>query len=269
MKYTHTTPFVFGMNPLVTAAAHPELMGLNFSVLRLAPQSEYTMAIQEETLALLLTGSVSFHWNGAQDPVKTERASIFHQSPAFLHADMNTEYRITCDGDEASELIVVSTKNPKSFAPRFFEPKDLASDEVVGEDILDGRTKRAKRVLFDRTTRPEANLFCGELITYPGSWANYPPHLHTEPEIYFYRFLPESGYGFSEQGEEVFKVKQNELVGIPDGLAHSQVTAPGYAGYIFWAQRMQEDGGDIQYRLIEEHAWTDDPNAEIYPLRRD
>ncbi|MDT3359240.1 MAG: 5-deoxy-glucuronate isomerase [Spirochaetota bacterium] len=265
MKYNHTSPFVYGYNPLVIASHNPELMGLNFAILKLGKKTNYCISLQKETLAVLLTGSITFTWNNHIKKVK--RDNPFHDSPSLMHFDSFTECRVINDGDADCEIIIISTDNPKHFEARMYMPEDLASQEIVGETLLDGKTKRMKRVFFDRTTRPETNIFCGELVNFPGCWACFPPHLHTEPEIYFYRFLPEMGYGFSEQGDEVFKVKHNDLVGIPDGKTHSQVTAPGYAGYIFWAQRLQDNGKNIDYRLVSEHAWVEEPDAVFFPDR--
>lgn len=262
MKYSHISPFSYGLNHLVVDSLNPELMGLNFAIAKVNTDHAVVLDAEQEKLVVLLSGSVTYDWDGQKITVK--RSDPFHESPTALH--LNSKSVCTVEGgEEDAELIVVSTENAAHFASKFYSSEDLASEELVGEEVLDGKTKRIKRVFFHRNTCQETNLFCGELVNYPGCWACFPPHLHSEPEIYYYRFLPESGYGFSEQGDEVFKVTHNDLVGIEDGKTHSQVTAPGYAGFIFWAQKLQDNGKNIDYHLVEEHAWLDDPAATFFP----
>lgn len=263
MKYSHVRPFSYGLNQMVIAESHPEIMGLNFDLLKLEAATTYSLSMQKEKLIVLLNGTVEYVWENEKKTV--HRGDCFHDSPNPLHLDEKMGVEITNIGEIDCELIIVSTQNPRHFNSMFYETKDLSSVEIVGETALQGKTKRVKRVFFDRTSRPETNIFCGELVNFPGCWACFPPHIHVEPEIYFYRFLPEMGYGFSEQGDDVYKVRNNELVGISKHKTHSQVTAPGYAGFIFWAQKLQDNEKDIEYNLVTEHAWVENPDAAFYP----
>ncbi len=36
----------------------------------------------------------------------------------------------------------------------------------------------------------------GEDIHYPGKWAGFPSHYHEQPEIYFYKFDKDQGFGW-------------------------------------------------------------------------
>lgn len=83
------------------------------------------------------------------------------------------------------------------------------------------------RTVFDHSNAPYANLVVGEVIGFPGKWSSYPPHWHPQPEIYFYRFLPENGYGFAELSEDVVKTHNNSTVLITKKETHPQTTAPG------------------------------------------
>lgn len=49
---------------------------------------------------------------------------------------------------------------------------------------------------------------------------------------------------------------------------HSQATAPGYAGYIMWTQRLRDNGKEIVYTLDDAHAWLDKEDAKIFPELR-
>ena len=98
----------------------------------------------------------------------------------------------------------------------------------------------------------------------PSIWSSFPPHSHVEPEIYFYKFLPENGYGFGEFGDEAYKIKHNDLTGMPDEKTHSQCVAPGYAEYYLWVIRLQDDK-DIVTTVVPEYAWTTEPGAKYFP----
>ena len=93
---------------------------------------------------------------------------------------------------------------------------------------------------------------------------SYPPHQHVEPEIYYYKFLPENGYGLAEYGDDAFKVKNNDLTGMPENVTHSQCAAPGYSEYYLWCIRLQDDV-DIVTTVVEEHAWVTAPDAKYFP----
>ena len=65
--------------------------------------------------------------------------------------------------------------------------------------------------------------------------------LHAQPEIYYYRFAPEHGYGHAELGEDVMKIKQHDLLRITGARDHSQTAAPGFDMYYLWAVRHLDD----------------------------
>ena len=103
--------------------------------------------------------------------------------------------------------------------------------------------------------RPAA---AGEVVNGAGKWSSYPPHHHPQWEMYHYRFFPANGFAYSEQGDEVFKVKDGDTAVIPPGLAHPQCAAPGYALAYLWAIR-HLDGcrfGSDSHIFVPEHAWT-------------
>lgn len=107
----------------------------------------------------------------------------------------------------------------------------------------------------------------GEVINYPGKWSSYPPHYHNQPEIYFYRFLPETGFGFAGYGNEVFKIGNNDTLAIQGGLSHPQVAAPGYAMYYLWVIRHLDDDPYLKADVEPEHAWLTDREAKIWPVK--
>lgn len=171
MKYTHEAPFSNGLNPLVADHENPELMGLNFSIAKIQASHNLVLDLHQESLIVLLSGSVTYEWGTQKE--SAQRSDPFYEPPSALHLNSETSCTIFANTLNA-ELIVVATENEKIFDSKLYRPGDLASVEVVGDDLLDGKTKRKKRVFFDRTSCPETNMFCGELVNFPGCWACFP-----------------------------------------------------------------------------------------------
>ncbi len=250
------------MNSYVTREKNPEMMGSEFGVLFLKPGEKFRIQTEEEYLFCLNHGNLIFRWDDQEE--RAQRKDCFTEDPTVLHVCRGTSVELEAIGGSA-EVNVANTENEKSFENRLFRPEDLMCSETVESEKLDGKVKRIKRVFFNRSVCPQTNLFCGEVVNYPGCWACFPPHLHEEPEIYYYKFFPEQGYGLAEYGDEAIKVKNRSVTCNPGGQLHSQVTAPGYAGYIMWTQRLQDNGKDIVYTLDEAHAWLDAEDVKIFP----
>lgn len=250
------------MNAYVTREQNPEMMDSEFGVIYLHKGERFEIFTKEEYVFCLNRGTVIFRWDGNEE--YAERKNCFAEDPTILHVHTGTKVEIEAV-TEAVEINVANTHNEKSFANRVIHPGELLYSGVVESEKLDGKVKRIKRAFFDRSVCPETNLFCGEVVNYPGCWACFPPHLHEEPEIYYYKFFPEQGYGFSEYGEEAIKVRNRSVTCNPGGQLHSQVTAPGYVGYIMWTQRLQDNGKDIVYTLDKEHEWLDEEGIKIFP----
>ena len=242
------------VNLLVSKESHPEAAGSEFGVICLNAGDKYNIVTDKEYLFCLNTGSVVFHFNGEER--KGCRKSCFNDDPYVLDVAAGTEVEIISEID-GTEINFASSDNPNSFEPLFIAPGELLFSGVVDENKLGGDTKRMKRVFYDATTHPKSALFCGEVVNFPGCWACFPPHLHKEPEIYYYKFNPSCGYGFSELGDGARKVTEHSVMCIPPELLHSQVTAPGYQGYIMWTQRLSVIGKNIEYRLDSTQAYLD------------
>lgn len=250
------------LNKYVSRENNPEMMDSEFSVVYLKDGEEFEIMTEEEYVFCLNCGTVIFNWDGFEE--RGVRGSCFHEEPYVLHVHKDTRVRITCLSERA-EINVANTYNEKQFGNKLYKPCDLIYSGMVDVEKLDGKLKRIKREFFNRTTCPETNLFCGEVVNFPGCWACFPPHLHAEPEIYYYKFLPDQGYGFAEFGDEAIKVVHRSATCNPGGQLHSQATAPGYAGYIMWTQRLPDNGKDITYILDNKHAWLDSEDVKIFP----
>ena len=95
---------------------------------------------------------------------------------------------------------------------------------------------------FDRTIAPpQSKLVIGEVLNFPGKWSSYPPHHHSQTEIYYYEFSPQWGYGHGELGEDVYKIRHGDILPITDNRVHSQTSAPGFHMYYLWSIRHPDE----------------------------
>lgn len=260
MKITHQG-FQKGYNAL-TVEGDKSQMNMDFGVLCMEKGDKVGCNEAKECIYVLVSGAVTFCWEGREEMV--ERKSCFHEDPILLHVPQNTGVQIVCVSDQA-EVSIQRTKNPKSFAPKLMKSEDLlCGSEQRGAGLMNEASTRIVRTFLDRSTCPETNFFIGEVVSYPGKWSSFPPHTHVEPEIYYYKFLPEHGYGFAEVGDTVYKVRHNEATCMANGVTHSQATAPGYAEFYIWAIRLRDDA-PMATIVAPEHAWVAQPDAKFFP----
>lgn len=236
-----------GNNILVCRSEYPNL-GASLSILRLLKGTSYKLVTSDcEYILDLFSGDVKYEVSDGSG-FYAERPSPFVATSKCLHLSCNREVKIFAGSD--SDIIVASTDNDEVFPVSFYE----VNEKLTDENFLENRCLRLKRPFKDRSKCPQTNLFCGELIVHQGSWACYPPHKHVEPEIYFYRFDKKNGYALVEDGETVHRVEENDIVGVLDCNNHSQCIAPGFKGFIFWVQRLQNNGKDIVYMMDERYS---------------
>lgn len=261
MKYTSKGPFEKGYNPMVSAVENPEMMGMEFGVVKMGAGDILHFDYAQEVVYDLLNGKISFEWENHSEVA--ERKDCFHEGAVLLHVPQNTAVAITALSD--AEIAVARTENKKSFASRLLHPEDcLSANEERGAGLMNDMSTRLVRTFFDRSNCPETNFFIGEVVHFPGKWSSYPPHQHVEPELYYYKFLPENGYGLAEFGDNAYKVKNNDLTGMPENVTHSQAAAPGYAEYYLWCIRLQDDK-NIVTTNVAEYEWVLKPDAKFFP----
>ena len=205
-------------------------MMMNITVYRMKAGEKLTFChAAEETAVLLVLGKVVFEWDGHQEI--GQRNSFIEEGPYCLHVCKNTEVTITAQAD--SEILVQSTENEREFAPVFYRPQDCR-DDIFGLDVLDNKMKRTVRTVFDYHNAPYSNMVNGEVINHQGGWSSYTPHHHPQPEVYYYRYEREEGFGACFLGDNVYKIKDGSCACIPGGTTHPQVTAPAFPMYYCW-----------------------------------
>jgi 5-deoxy-glucuronate isomerase len=226
--------------------------GIEFGVYRQPPHTTLREESGLETAWVLLRGAAELELAGQR--TRVQRRNIFDDPPAAVHVPHHTPLEIRSGGSEA-EWAVARTANARSFTPRVFLPSEL-KPEYRGAGLVQNAALRNVRLIFDRTTRPEANLVLGEVVNYPGRWSSYPPHHHEQPEIYHYRFTAPAGYGHAELGDDVVKVRHGDTVIIPPGRDHAQVSAPGYGMYYLWTIRHLPGNPYTGFTFAAEHEWA-------------
>lgn len=232
--------------------------GMDFGVHRMGRGESSSEPTAKETAWILLSGQAEVEVGGNR--VAVSRDSLFEEPPTVVHVPVGTHVRLAAASEEV-EWAVVCAENLKAFEPRIFFPQDI-QNELRGKGLVQEAALRTVRLAFDLAQRPESNLVVGEVINYPGRWSSYPPHHHAQPELYHYRFTLPQGYGHAELGEEVHKVRQYDTVKIRGGLAHPQVSAPGYGMYYLWVVRHQPGNPYRGFEFTEEHQWVLDPQQQ-------
>jgi len=253
-------PFSYGYNEIATIDNQAQNSLMDFGILRLGAGHSFAETQPLECAYLLICGKVRLEWAGNTQTIA--RGSCFDDAPWALHVPQNTAVTITALAE--SEIAVQRTENARDFAAKLYTPQDTP-DEHRGAGTMRETSTRVVRTIFDHSNAPDANLVLGEVIGCPGKWSSYPPHHHPQPEIYFYRFLPENGFGYAELDETVIKTHHNSTVFITGRETHPQTTAPGYAMWYLWVIRHLPNDPYITPTFVPEHLWVTEPDAPIWP----
>lgn len=254
---TNSRGFNTGYQAITTIGEAINDTGMNFGILKLTAGEERDISSDLESAYLLVDGSVSFFYDG--NSYHGQRSSLFDQAPIAIHYAADAKVQIKAETD--CELAVVQTKNRTSFSTMVFDKRNMLENEKRGKGILNDTAFRYVRTIFDDRNRPEANLVLGEVINFPGCWSSYPPHHHSQPEIYHYRFTEPQGYGHAELGDSVHKVQQYDTIKILNENDHAQVAAPGYGMYYIWMIRHLDNNRYNVPEFTQAHDWTRDKNA--------
>ena len=151
-----------------------------------------------ETLAVILTGTVSISVGDQTWDDLGGRTSVFDGSPTSVYIPLGAEYTFIASSN--AEIALCSSVTDETFEAYVITP-----DEVQVSNRGDRNWKRTIRDIV--TTSGDgrvSRLVAGETINAPGDWSSYPPHKHDgefapeEPnfeEVYHYRVDPAEGYG--------------------------------------------------------------------------
>jgi len=204
-----------------------------------------TLTVDEdknECAILLLRGAVNF----------TVGDSI-NETPYAVHFSHGTKAVVTAKKE--SEVIVQMTDNDRTWAPVFYNPDNCLYQEF-GKGQWNGTGHRIVSTMFDLDNAPYSNMVMGEVFNQPGRWSSYPPHHHPQPEVYYYQFDHEEGFGAGFEGDTPYKTQNGSCLCIRGGNAHQQVTAPGFEMYYVWMIRhLDGDPWDKTRIYVPEYEW--------------
>jgi 5-deoxy-glucuronate isomerase len=254
---------VWGYNEITNMETKEQGMLMDIGLQRIKKGDQQAFYDKDkETALLLISGSLIYHWEGQSKAAA--RASVFDENPVVLHVPKATKVILEALSD--AELMIQKTTNPGDFASKFYSQEEIICD-IFGEHVWDDTARRLVRTVFDYNNAPYSNMVIGEVINFPGKWSSYIPHGHAQPEVYFYRFDKDSGFGVGFIGEEAYKITNNSALCIPGGPTHPQATAPGYPMYYCWMIRHLEHNPWISRDNDERYTWLLEKDVKIWPNR--
>jgi len=227
----HRQGFTTGLNPYGETL---DKTGMDFDIFIINENETYS--IKEETkevAVIVIVGAGTMEFQTSK--VSFDRRNWIDNDPTVVHMGPGESVKLTSSSQ--TRIAIVKTKNKEKFKGKVYSPDNIDT-EHRGKDQLDDTCYRLVRLAFDDTISPkEAKLVIGEVLNFPGKWSSYPPHHHSQPELYYYELSPAWGYGHGELGDDVYKIKNGDVLAITDNKTHSQTSAPGFHMYYLWAIR--------------------------------
>lgn len=264
MKITQKQDFAPGYTEITALdGVHSEML-MDFGILRLTEGMTFSDDKPLERAFVLMYGEIEVTFNGKT--VKGSRPTYTDDTIWCVNLPKNVAAEIRGVSAD-SQIIVVRTENDTDFEPAV-RCGDQIVEEVRGKGYMNEAGTRIVRTAQDKKLTPASNLMFGEDMHYPGKWSGFPSHSHAQPEIYFYKFFPENGFGLLRLGDDGVVLEHNDTVLIHPNLVHPQVAAPGYAMYYFWVIRHLEGNPYLSPDFEEQHLWAEQPGATYWPERK-
>jgi len=191
----------------------------------------------EESVFILTEGKMKFF---LEDKLFAEasRKNVFAEPPSAVYLPPYSGYRV--EFEQRGEICIASCLAKGTGKPKLIEAKDMVFSRKGHEGYFRNVTEIIPEIF------PSERLVVGETISDPGNWASYPPHKHdtdNQPEevameeVYFFKLEPKTGFGairiFNDEEDNIFVVKNNELITIPRGY-HPIAVPPKHQLYYLW-----------------------------------
>lgn len=233
-----------------TCGKNSEML-MDISVYKLkAGEGKIFIDSNNETAILLLKGKIMFEY---ENSIKTViRKEFLGFLPSCLHFSRCEKVKVTAVED--SEILVQKTHNERDFETKLYMPCDIEVSISCG-GVWEDTARREVLTVFDYNNAPYSNMVLGEIFVPQGRWFSYIPHSHPQPEVYYYRFQREEGFGACFIGEDAYTIKNGSFGAFPGGKTHAQVTAPGYSMYCCWMIRHLE-GNPWKRTRIDDERYT-------------
>lgn len=261
MRIKQNGPFKEGYNSITEINGKHSEMLMDYGVLKLNKGTEYEDKASLERVILLMYGEMEITFNG--ETHRAKRESFLDDDFWVVNLPAGMEVKIKGIAED-TEVAFIRTENDIEFKPTI-RTKENSVIETRGKGFMNEAGTRIVKTFMDKKLAPESNIMIGEDVHYPGKWSGFPSHSHNQPEIYFYKFYPENGFGLLKLGDEGVLMEHNDTVTISPDLVHPQVAAPGYAMYYIWIIRHLEGNPYIKPNFEEEHLWVEKPGAKYWP----
>ena len=261
MRIRHEKGFEWGFTSITSLNGPHSDMMMDYGILKLNEETVFEDDAKLEKVYLMLRGHVVVECAGQKHEVK--RGSFLDDDFWLIDVPENESVKVTGIGPD-SEMVVVRTENAKYFAAKVHDRHNSVI-ETRGLNTMNDAGIRVVKTMMDYSLAPESNIMIGEDNQPPGKWAGFPSHSHKQPEIYFYKFHPDNGFGLLKLGDEGVLVEHNDTITIDPDLVHPQVSAPGYAMYFLWIIRHLEGNPYIKPDFEQQHLWVTEPGAKYWP----
>lgn len=216
------------------------LKHIKLGVLTLLKNKRYRSSTEmRETAVVVLSGTVYVSVQGKKYKLG-KRKDVFSGKPEMIYIPINEVFEIKADKN--SELIITSALGKTKKRVIVKKGSELKK-RVAGRGYFE-------RHIFDLlTANDDADaLLMGETFHIDGGWSCIPPHKHDKDrlplesnleEVYFFKIMPENGFGFErlysegEKFDKTWVLKNNSVLSMPFGY-HALAVSPGYRLYYFW-----------------------------------
>lgn len=223
-------------------------MLMDISVFQLKKgQKKYFFQENKEIAILLIDGSIKITAGDIDE--SATRKDLFEDLPTTLHVCKGTKIKIEATSE--ARFIYQATENNKTFPPKIYRKADVIQT-VSCEGMWENTAVRDVNTIFDYDNAPYSNMVIGEVLARQGRWWSYVPHSHPQPEVYYYEFAREEGFGACFIGEDAHTVKNGSAGCFVGGKTHVQVTAPGYPMYNVWMIRHLDGNPWKKTRVVDE-----------------
>ncbi len=292
---SHHQPFVAGSDSGVLVEITPADAGWDWTGIRvvsLVPGVPTTIRTGEsEIFVLPLAGGCRVEViEGVGSPATFElvgRVSVFVAVSDFAYVGRDSIASLTSDVEAVIAM-------PSSVCGRALPPVYGPANDVPVEVRGSGNaTRQVTNFGVPGVWDHADKLICCELLTPDGNWSSYPPHKHdaSEPcevineEIYYYRIAgadqvtpSREGFGFHRTYtgpehaatglaplDELFEVRDHDVVLVPHGYHGPCIAAPGYPMYYLNVMAGPAEERALAFCDDPTHGWIRDTWADQTP----
>lgn len=261
MRIQQKEPFKIGYNGITEMNGKHKEMLMDYGILKLTQGTQFKDSKQLERVVILVYGEIKVTFNSQTYHAK--RNDFLDND--FWAVNLPKGMKVEIEGvAEDSEVALVRTENEREFKPTI-RTVENSTIETRGKGFMNEAATRTVKTLMDKKLAPESNIMFGEDVHFPGKWSGFPSHSHEQPEIYFYKFYPENGFGLLKLGDEGVLIEHNDTITIAPNLVHPQVAAPGYAMYYLWIIRHLDGNPYLKPTFEKQHLWVEQPGAKYWP----